>query len=163
MSEITPAEGQGIALLAQLEAAGALSSVGLKLTDPNLDFSTFEAIGALLGEMRKRLQWAIGDFVLLGERLFGERSYQAFENLNISEEGLREYTRVAEKVPRSRRRKELPWSTHRAVASLDPPEQKMWLKTAVDQRLSHHELRAALRGDEPPRQANVCRCCHRPM
>jgi hypothetical protein len=163
VTELIPPEGQGIHLLAELERAGALSSVGLKLSDPDLTYEVYESVGALLGEMRKRLQWAIGDFVLIGERLFGHRTYQAAENLEISEEVLREYVRVAERIPRSVRRPELPWSTHRAVASLEIPEQKRWLGIAVEKGLSHHALREALREGEPPKQADTCRCCHRPL
>lgn len=163
MTEVVPAQGKGAALLAQLEAAGALSSVGLRLTDPNLTFETYAAVGELLGEMRKALQWSIGDYILLGEKLFGERSYQAFESLNASEEVLREYTRVAQRVPRSIRRSDLPWSTHRAIASLEPPEQKRWLKVASEQGMSHHQLREALRSGEEPKHSDVCRCCHRPL
>lgn len=163
MTEVVPTGGKGAALLAELEAAGALTSVGLRLSDPNLSWDAYVAVGELLGEMRKALQWSYGDFVLLGEKLFGERSYQAFEGLNVGEETLREYTRVAERIPRSIRRQDLPWSTHRAVASLEPPEQKRWLKVASEQGLSHHALREALRSGEPPKHSDVCRCCHRPL
>jgi hypothetical protein len=73
---------------------------------------------------------------------------------------MREYLRVSEKVPRSIRREKLSWSHHRAVAALEPPEQKQWLRRAEDERLSHHQLRDALRVEEPP-DPGVCRCCHR--
>ena len=142
-----------------------LSSIGLKLQDPNLPYERFEELCWVLGQFHEAVRFAIGDAIVQGEFLYGERAYQAFEEFNISEEGMREYARVAQRVPRSTRRKGLSWSHHRAVASLEPPEQKTWLRKAADERLSHHALRDALRdsGAAPPAaSAAVCRCCHRP-
>jgi hypothetical protein len=83
------------------------------------------------------------------------------EVLGLSEEGRREFMRVSERVPRSTRRASLSWSHHRAVAALPPAEQKTWLKTAADQRLSHAALRDALREGEPAAELTSCRCCGR--
>jgi hypothetical protein len=154
-------EPGGIALLAELERNGAISEVGLHLTDPNLSYETYEAIGFLLGRMHQSLRFAIGDWLVLGEALFPTLVYQAAEALGMSEDGMREYLRVSERVPRSTRRKSLSWSHHRAVAALEPKAQKEWLKRAADERLSHHQLRDALRAEAepaappPPR----CECC----
>ena len=120
----------------------------------------------MLGRIHEAVRFAIGDAIIQGEALYGESSYQAFEAFQISEEGMREYVRVAQRVPRSTRRKDLSWSHHRAVASLEPPEQKEWLKRASQQNLSHHALREELRdsGAAPsPRLAQHCRCCGQPL
>ncbi len=154
---------KGLALLADLEAAGALTSVGLKLTDPNLSYDTWAAVGILLGKVREAVQWAIGDYILIGEKLFGAKAYQAISEIGVSEAGLREYVRVAERVPRSVRRPELSWSHHRAVAALELPAQKEWLTRATDEGLSHHALRDALRNGAEPTQATTCRCCGRDL
>ncbi len=154
---------KGLALLADLEQAGALTSIGLKLTDPNLSYETYAAVGLLLGKVREAIQWAIGDYILIGEQLFKERSYQAISEIGVSESGLREYVRVAERVPRSIRRPELSWSHHRAVAALPPPEQKTWLSRAADERMSHHALRDALRNGAEPAASTTCRCCGRAL
>lgn len=156
-------EENGLALLARLEEAGAISSVGLHLSDPNLSYEAFEAIGFLLGRLHQSLRFAIGDWLLLGEQLFPALVFQAAESLGMSEEGMREYLRVAEKVPRSTRRKSLSWSHHRAVASLPPPEQKEWLRRAVNENLSHHEMRDALRNGAEARSPLTCRCCGRTL
>ena len=139
-----------------------LTSIGLKLRDPKLPFERFEELCWMLGRIHEAVRFAIGDAIIQGEALYGEEAYQAFEALNLSEEGRREYVRVSQRVPRSTRRKDLSWSHHRAVAALEPPEQKTWLKRASDEQLSHHELRDALREGAPPEQT-VCRCCHRPL
>jgi hypothetical protein len=160
MSEAIVRE-DGLALLAQLETAGALSSIGLNLNDPDITYERFEAIGFLLGRMHQSLRFAIGDWLNLGEHLFQDRMYQAAEALGMSPDGMREYLRVAEKVPRSIRRKELTWSHHRAVASLPPSEQKEWLRRASSEQLSHHQLRDVLRNGVEPRPPTSCRCCGR--
>lgn len=168
MSELAVPPDKGmLELLAELERNGAISATGLHLTNPDLSYDEFEAIGFLLGRMHQSLRFAIGDWLVLGEKLFPALVYQAAEALGISEEGMREYLRVSERVPRSTRRKTLSWSHHRAVASLEPAVQKDWLKRAVDQNMSHHQMRDALResGATPPVGAALrrCRCCGRDL
>lgn len=138
-------------------------SLSLELRDPTLSYERFEEICIFLGSVHTEVRFAIGDAILLGEKLFGERAYQAFEYLNVSEEGMREFARVAQRVPRSLRRKDLSWSHHRAVAALPSyEEKKTWLKIAADMRLSHHNLRDALRNGAP-KSPGVCRCCGRSL
>lgn len=160
------AEGQAgsLALLADLEQAGALSVTGLSLSDPNLSYERYEALCLLLGKMHEAVRFAIGDAILLGEQLFKEQAYQAIELIGLSEKGRLEYVRVAAKVPRSVRRKDLSWSHHRAVAALKPPEQRQWLRKAADERLSHHALREELRdGAGQPEVQASCPTCGRPL
>ena len=152
-----------LALIAELEKAGAISEIGLHLSRPDLPFDQYEALCFLLGRMHEAVRFAIGDAIILGEHLYKEQAYQAIEAIGLSEKGRLEYVRVSEKVPRSTRRKDLSWSHHRAVASLKPPEQKEWLKRASDEGLSHHELREALREGAEPAPSKVCRCCKRPL
>ncbi len=152
-----------LALLSSLEEAGALSVVGLHLTDPDLTYSRFEAICCLLGKMHEAVRFAIGDAIILGEKLFHEDAYQAIESLGLSETARREYVRVAERVPRSVRSKQVSWSHHRAVAALPVPEQRVWLKRAATENLSHHDLRSALRNGHEPEARKTCRCCGREL
>lgn len=152
-----------LALIAELEEAGALSVTGLSLADPNLSYERFEALCLLLGKMHEAVRFAIGDAILLGEKLYAEKAYQAVELIGLSEKGRLEYVRVAAKVPRSVRRKDLSWSHHRAVAALPVPEQREWLRKSVDEHLSHHELRDALRdGFQQEAQAS-CPTCGKPL
>ncbi len=137
--------------------------VGLHLARPDLPFDEFEALCVLLGKMHEAVRFAIGDAIILGEHLYREMAYQAIESLNISENARLEYVRVAQKVPHSIRREDLSWSHHRAVATMPPKQQRKWLKTAAQERLSHHELRDAIRDGAVPAPPTVCRCCHRPL
>src|SRR5262245_16804 len=108
--------------LFDLGSAVSVSAIGLKISDPDLPYSTFEDVCSLLGVLHEAVRFAIGDAIVQGEALYGEEAYQAIEALNLSEESRREYVRVALRVPRSRRRKTLSWSHHRAVAALSPSE-----------------------------------------
>lgn len=143
--------------------AGMLSPIGLVLRDPNLPYEDFERICFVLGKLHQSVRFAIGDALLKGPEMYGDIAYQAFEALALSEDARKEYLRVSEQVPMSVRRKELSWSHHRAVAALEPPEQREWLDRAIRQDLSHHALREALREGEPPADPTVCRCCKRPL
>lgn len=144
-----------------------LTAIGLKLTDPDLPYEQFQDLCWMLGRFHEAVRFAIGDAIKLGEELYGEKVYQALELLNLSEAGRQEYVRVAGRVPRSYRRKDLSWSHHRAVAALAPLEQKAWLKRAADENLSHHQLRDALRSGgvhiQPAGSMNpareTCTCC----
>ena len=136
-----------------------LTAIGLKLTDPDLPYERFEELCFMLGSIHGAVRFAIGDAIRYGETLYGERAYQALELLNLSEDGRKEYVRVSERVAPSRRRKDLSWSHHRAVAALPPPDQKTWLKRAASEGLSHHQLRDELRNGAEPKASTVCRCC----
>lgn len=136
-----------------------LSEIGLQLTDPDLPYERFETICFMLGALHEAVRFAIGDAIIQGEALYGQEAYQAFERFQLSEEAMKEYVRVAQRVPRSRRRKGLSWSHHRAVAALEPAGQKEWLRRAVDDALSHHDLRAALRNGAEPEPVECCPTC----
>ncbi len=142
----------------------SLSAVGLTLRDPELSYDDFENLCHVLGQLHEAVRFAIGDAILQGESLYGEQAFQAFERFQLSEEAMKEYVRVAQRVPRARRRKGLSWSHHRAVAALPPPEQKEWLKRASDESMSHHDMRAALRNGQPVQvEPTTCRCCGREL
>ena len=106
-----PNGGRSLALLADLEAAGAISVTGLMLSDPNLPYDQYEALGVLLGKMHEAVRFAIGDFIILGESLYRELAYQAIEAMGLSVDARREYVRVAQQVPRSVRREDSPGAT----------------------------------------------------
>src|SRR5688572_18488084 len=101
----------------------------------------------------------------MSTEVFGAKAYQAVERLQLSEEDRLEHTRVSQKVPPSLRRKDISWSHHRAVASIEGYDKKREiLKRAADEGLSHHALRDELRnGTEPRYSTQKCRCCGREL
>lgn len=157
----TPDPG-GLELLVALEQAGALTPTGLTLTDPNMPIEQAAAVGRLLGEMDSCVKFAIGDWLLFTEAVYPEEWSELVDVLGLSIDRRREYMRVAERVPRSRRRAKLDWSHHRAVAALPAPEQKEWLRKVETEHMSHHALRDELRNGQPePVAQRACRCCGR--
>lgn len=140
-----------------------LSEIGLQLLDPEMPYERYQDLCYMLGRFHEAVRFAIGDAIRLGEALYGEEAFQAIEEMGLSEDARKEYLRVAQKVPRSRRRKGLSWSHHRAVAALEPAKQKEWLRRADEERMSHHQLRDELRNGAEPRAISTCRCCGREL
>lgn len=144
---------------------GSLSSTGLRLHDPDLSYADFEALCTYLGERYAMvrsadmaLKFAIGDAILAGEELYGERSYQAYEAFQMNTRQLQDCARIASRFPHSLRRVSLTWSHHRAIAAVPTlDERRDWLKRTLNEGLSHHDLRAELKGETAPKE--VCSCC----
>ena len=70
---------------------------------------------------------------------------QAIEDTGLSYESLRNIVSVCTRVELSRRRDNLTFSHHEAVARLSPPEQSRWLDKAAEQGLTSKGPRAAVR------------------
>ena len=87
MSEVAVREQHVLSLLAALEQAGALSVVGLHLTDPDLPYDQYEALCVLLGRMHEAVRFAIGDAIRLGEKLYGEDCYQPSDRADAALRG----------------------------------------------------------------------------
>jgi hypothetical protein len=148
-------------LLAELERVGAVTAVALDLTQANLSFDRYEAFGRWLGTVGSASKWWIGDWLVFGERLYGEEAAQASEALRLSEDGRQDCLRVALAFPWERRRELLTWWHHRVVAVrwLTVEQREDLLDRAEREGLSTRELweareefRAGSRGapTEPP-------------
>ncbi len=148
-AEVEPLVPQGV----------RLTATGLTITNPNMGYDQAEVIGHVLGRMHMSVRFAIGDWLLFCKQMYPEEFSQLTTVLGLSHDSWLEYMRVSERVAKSRRRPNLEWSTHRAVAALPPPEQKEWLKKAETEQLSHHALRDALRNGTPQIVQTHCRCC----
>jgi hypothetical protein len=146
MNEI--AHRSGLALIAQLEQAGAVTpnSFDLDYTD-HLSLERYEALLVLVGQVHGASKWWIGDLLLFGENAFGELASQASEALNLSPEGRQDCIRVARVFPPSRRAPNLSWWHHRrlAVRWLESEQQDALLERAERERLSTRELEALVR------------------
>lgn len=141
---------------------GSISLVGLELTNPDMKFEEWENIGRSLGHMARWGSWALGDWLLFGEGLYGEEAFAATEGTTtdrydvanritgLAHGTLANYASVCARIARSRRRVELFFSTHEPVASLDPEDQIRWLQIAVDDRLTKDELRQAIKDEKNP-------------
>lgn len=132
-----------------------MTQTGLTITDPDFSYDDYEDLGMLLAGFHRSSCWWIGDWILFGEKgTYGEKYAQAMEVTKLAEGTLMNYVSVCRRIPRSRRRIELPFSVHVEVAPLPPAEQKHWLAVASREGMRQRDLRYALKpvkdDEEPP-------------
>lgn len=148
MTEIEVRVAGGLEILGSLEALGAATSVSLDLP-ADMSYDRYEALGLALGRAHRTVAWMIGDWLNFGEKVHGEKYAQAAEQINMAPQTLLNYASVSRKIPRERRRAELPFSVHALVAPLEPKQQTLWLEKAVKNDWKREELREHLRPPEP--------------
>ena len=117
--------------------------------------------GLKLKDASDEWRWRIGDWLVQMEEDLGESAYQYCEPVKeaFGYDAIRQYKSVAERVTRVTRVPELPWSHHRAVASLDETGQKAALLTAQEEGLSSREVAAMVRPEPPERERHACPLC----
>lgn len=148
MTEIIPITNGQLALdevdpIDLLQRHGYLTETSFDLP-ADLPFEVYIAVGWKLAERRKRVMWWISEWLLHGERVYGETYTQAAEITGLSPDTLKNYVSTANRVPRERRRPELHFSHHQEVAALEPEDQTIWLDRAVVNGWNRAELRAQL-------------------
>jgi len=125
---------------------GTFSRIGLTLPE-DISFDEWKTVGASLADQGAGLPWAVGDWLRLGERKWGDKYTEAVELTGMSSGVLRDAVWVANQFDHlSRRRDKLSWSHHREVAGLaTPEEQDEWLDRAEAEEWTRADLRKALR------------------
>lgn len=84
-----------------------------------------------LKNAEKSIQWWLGDALKFGERKYGEMYAQALEETDYAYGSLANMAYVAGRVDVSRRREDLSFAHHQAVAPLSPEEQEERLAEAA--------------------------------
>lgn len=116
-------------------------------------YEEWDWMGKQLQHTYQCFGWWIGDWLLGGEALFGDRYLQAIHLTGNALQTLRNKQWVCRKIPPKRRRADLSFSHHAAVAGKDEKEQEHWLDMAEREDWTCEELRDAIKGlpfDEPP-------------
>jgi hypothetical protein len=90
-------------------------------------------------------QWWLGDWVRYGAEKWGEKYTQAAKITGYDPRSLANMASIAAAFDSSRRRDDLTWSHHVAVAGLPAGEQERWLDRAAAEGLSVADLRTELR------------------
>jgi hypothetical protein len=116
------------------------------VTHRELSLAEWATAGRNLGAIGRCNQWWLGDWIRYGNTRFGERYARAATITGYDPQSLMNMVRVASRFEISRRRENLFWSHHEAVASLDPDEQNHWLDLALTRKLTVADLRIELRG-----------------
>jgi hypothetical protein len=113
--------------------------------DQELDANAWASAGRRIGVVGRCVQWLLGDWIVYGNERFGERYSRASKITGYDPQTLMNMVYVASRYSISRRREDLSWSHHEALAALEPDEQDSWLDQAAAHRWSVSDLRAMLR------------------
>ena len=119
----------------------------------DLTFEQWADAGRDLLRMGRAVNWWLGDWILYGERRYGEMYADAIDLTGLEYGTLANIVRVARHVESSRRREQLSWSHHVEVAALSPAEQDEWLRRADQDGLTVARLRARLSSSSVPETA----------
>lgn len=111
-----------------------------------MSFEDWSAAGANLQSIARSVNWLVGDWLAYGEKQYGETYTQAIEATGLEVQSLMNIASVARRVNPASRRRELSWSHHEAVASLEPAEQDQWLQEAEREGYTVKRLRSRLAG-----------------
>lgn len=136
------------------------SSLILKADTP---IEAWEEIGQSLGRFGRSVNWLVGDWLVQGEQLFGERYAQGMEATGYRYQTLMNLASVASKIAPEHRRPDLSHAHHAEVAKFKTPaEQTHWLERAAADKLTVKELRNQIRAatGQPERpEADESACC----
>jgi uncharacterized protein (DUF1778 family) len=121
-----------------------MTSRGLHLP-PDIDFEGWAALGSRIAGLASACAWCLGDWLVFGERAYGERYRTALAATRLDYQTLRNYAWVARKFPLARRRGKLSLHHHAEVAALSEREQDVWLERAERFGWSKAELRRQLK------------------
>ena len=125
-----------------------------------MTFRDWVTVGKRLASVSSASTWALGDWLLFGERTFGHRYRAALEVTNLDYQTLRNYAWVAGRFTRRAAARELSFQHHAEVAAMPEVEQDIWLQRAVNGCWSRNELRRRIKRhrdglDEIPGRAPV--------
>jgi hypothetical protein len=112
----------------------------------DIGLAEWSAVGRRFGEIGRCSQWWLGDWIHYGNARFGERYTRAVKLTGYDAQSLMNMVYVASRFDISRRRENLSWSHHAALAALDVDAQEYWLTRASADKLSVADLRVELRG-----------------
>jgi hypothetical protein len=121
------------------------SAIGLRF-DEGLDFIEWAKIGSGIGAAIEATAWWIGDWCNYSFWEYGSKYEAALDVTGLDYGTLANIASVCEKVETSRRRENLSFTHHVAVASLPAEEQVAWLDRAEQEKWSTRQLQAALAG-----------------
>jgi hypothetical protein len=121
-----------------------IDELGLTANASQLDPQDLAELIAAGDNLKSSGSWLIGDVSLMAKEMFGDEWYSHIP-FTVSIRTCNNYSSIAKKFPRERRRKSLPFRYFDAVKALDPAEADEWLDKAERQEMSSDELRDALR------------------
>jgi hypothetical protein len=124
---------------------------------PKRDLARHEwlVVGRHLGGITRCNQWWLGDWVRYGAEKWGEKYTRAAKTTGYDPRSLANMASISAAFDSSRRRDDLTWSHHGAVAALPEEDQEAWLERAAAEHLSVADLRTELRAAPKARDKHV--------
>lgn len=122
---------------------GRTAATGLHLRQ-GLAFDDWLRMGRQISRIASASAWWLGDWLVYGERAYGQRYKAALEATTLEYQTLRNYASVARRIDMSRRRDTLSFQHHAEVAALPEADQDVWLQRAERFRWTRNELRRQL-------------------
>ena len=123
---------------------GTVSDTGYALPE-GLSYEEWASEGPTLIAMARASMWWLGDWLVWGEFHFGEKYAQAVDATGLAVQTLKNAQWVADRIPPRERRADVPFSHHRAVASLEKSPRGDLLRAAAAEHLSEYEVRVRVR------------------
>jgi hypothetical protein len=111
----------------------------------DLTFETWTVMGQRIATISNASAWCLGDWLLYGQRTFGDRYREAVDATGLDYQTLRNYAWVARRFELSRRRDNVSFQHHAEVAALPEVAQDLWLDRAQRSGWSRNELRRRIR------------------
>lgn len=144
----SPSAGEQQVALTMMHSIGRQPRVGLSPTGlilpADITVAEFRELGKSFVVAQRAIQWAIGDYCILGEKRFVMSVADVAQATGYDEDTIRTYVHVADAFPAERRRAGLAWSIHEELADLPIRDQDRWLNEAAEHRYTVRELRAYL-------------------
>jgi hypothetical protein len=110
--------------------AFTMTPTGL-IADEGATFEQWQKVGEVLQKLDASIQWLLGDWLVYGERVWGQTYEQIAEATGYEVTSLRQYAWVARGVDLSIRIDKLSFGHHMLVAGLEPESQRNWLGRAA--------------------------------
>ncbi|GEM_PF-3044006 len=115
------------------------------ILDEDMNFKKWEALGKRLKDIAKSIHFWLGDWMLEGEKKFGEISSQGIDENGFDQKILRNDLSICSRIEKPMRRDDLTWSHHKQVAFFEPKLQEFFLSIAENEILSNDELRGVIK------------------
>lgn len=115
---------------------------------PDLSIKEWAATGEAVFGMRASMDWWLGDWLVYGEEHYGDDIYQ-YINCDLSYGTLWAIKKVCKTIAPEKRRKELSFAHHHAVAYLESEEERdKYLDIAVKKKIGKNSLIRLIRTDK---------------
>lgn len=120
-----------------------LTKIGIITDGAAID--DWRELGGFLTAVEKSLQWLIGDWIVMGETVYGQTYAELSALTGYAISTLTDYAYVARNVEFSMRIENLSFTHHQIIVAMPPDEQRYWLSEAAANGWSTAELRRAIK------------------